>query len=85
VREVVRQSAEELRALQIRILEDHLAARGLEPAIDPQFATFVISSLSQTLAPEDLIGIAAGHDTVRAVVDRAFREFATRGSASLPS
>ena len=82
VRTAVRESAESLRALQTKILTDHLAAKHLTPAIDPEFATFIISSMSQTLAQEELIGIAAGHGKFRAIVEHALLEFAETGRSS---
>lgn len=82
VREEVRESAEKLRALQTRILIDHIKARGLEPLIDPEFATFIISSMSQTLAQESLIGISAGHEKVRAIVAQALSMYAQTGKSS---
>ena len=85
VREVVRQAAEEQRALQASILLRHLEEKGLEPRMDVRFAIFVITSMSQTLAQEDLIGISTAHDTVRKTVDQALQEFAETGtSAHLP-
>lgn len=82
VQEEVRRSAEELRALQTRILTDYLADKGMAPAIDPQFATFIISSMSQTLAQEEMIGIHSGHDTVRSIVEHALLEFSETGKSS---
>lgn len=82
VREVVRQSAEEQRALQASILLRHLDNRGMSAKIDAQFAVFIIASMSQTLAQEDLIGIVTAHDTVRTIVDDALREFAKSGTST---
>jgi len=81
VREEVRESAERLRAEQTRILVDHLAARGLEPLLDPEFATFVMSALSQLLVQEDLVGITATHAKVRETVDRVLAAYAKTGKA----
>ncbi|MBU6266105.1 MAG: TetR/AcrR family transcriptional regulator [Sphingomonadales bacterium] len=83
VREEVRASAEQLRALQTRILVDHLAAKGLSPKIDPEFATMVIASLAQWLAQESLVGITAGHDKARTIVAAALGEFARTSESSL--
>lgn len=81
VREVVRTSAENLRALQTGILVNHLAARGQKPAIDPEFAILLISSISQTLAQETLVGIVSGHETARAIVNEALMDFANGGDS----
>ena len=82
VRAEVRASAEALRALQTRILVDHLAAKGLTPKIDPEFATMVIASLAQSLAQEALVGITAGHDKARAIVEAALGEFSATGESA---
>lgn len=85
VREEVRKSAERLRAEQTRILVKHIAALGLEPLIDPEFATFIISAMSQTLVQEDLVGITAAHAKVRETVDRALVMYAKTGKAQFHS
>lgn len=82
VREVVRESAETLRALQTRILVDHLAAKGITPSIDPEFATMVIAAVAQSLAQESLVGITAGHDKARAIVEAALDEFSKTGKSA---
>ncbi len=82
VREVVKESAESLRALQTEILVQHLEARGLPPTIDPEYATFLISSISQTLVQEELIGVQAGHDKFRTIVEQALEEFSATGKSS---
>jgi len=85
VRAVVREAAEAARAAQTRILADHLAARGIEPKIDPEVATIVLASLSYTMVQEDAVGISAGHDKLRAVVESALDRFARTGKASIES
>ena len=82
VREVVRSCAEEHRALQTRILVDHLAARGIAPQIDPELAVFVLTAMSQTMVQEDAVGITFAHEKVLASVDGALGEFATTGGSS---
>ncbi|MDE2403813.1 MAG: TetR/AcrR family transcriptional regulator [Sphingomonadales bacterium] len=82
VREVVRESAEALRALQTRILVDHLAAKGITPSIDPEFATMVIAAMAQSLAQESLVGITAGHDKARGIVEAALTEFSETGKSA---
>lgn len=81
IREIVRRSAEKQRALQTKILNEHLAEKGLPAKIDVQFAIFVIASMSQTLAQETLIGITTAHETVRAIVEAALSEFAESGAS----
>lgn len=83
VRDEVRRSAEIVRAVQTRILADHLTARGVVPAVDPEIATIVISAISQTMVQEDLIGIGAGHEKVRGTVERALAEFSRTGGSSI--
>lgn len=83
VRDEVRRSAENVRAIQTRILADHLAARGIVPTVDPEIATIVISAISQTMMQEDLIGITSGHEKIRDVVERALTEFSRSGSSSI--
>jgi TetR/AcrR family transcriptional regulator len=84
VREVVREAAEAARAAQTRLLTDHLAARGIVPAIDPEVATIVLSSLSYTMVQEDAVGITTGHDKLRALVETALERFAHTGQAMFP-
>lgn len=79
--EEVRKNAVTLRDRQTRILSDHLAARGLAPSIDPRFAVFIITSMSQTLAQEELIGITDGHDTVLRIVNEALETYARLGAS----
>lgn len=83
VRAVVREAAEAARAAQTRILGEHLAARGIVPAIDPEVATIVLASLSYTMVQEDAVGITAGHDKLRALVEAALDRFARTGQAQL--
>lgn len=83
VRAVVREAAEAARAAQTRILCGHLASRGIEPAIDPEVATLVLASLSYTMVQEDAVGITAGHDKLRALVEAALDRFARTGEAKL--
>jgi AcrR family transcriptional regulator len=85
VREVVREAAEAARAAQTRILTQHLAARGLAASIDPEVATIVLASLSYTMVQEDAIGITAGHDKLRALVEAALERFATTGDTTFPA
>lgn len=82
VRAVVKESAEELRRLQTEILVSHLKSKGLTPVIDPEYATFLIACISQALVQEELIGVHAGHDKFRAIVDQALGEFSTTGRSS---
>ena len=82
VREEVRASAEAQRVLQTQILTDHLNARGIKPAIDPEIAVFVILSMSQTMVQEDAIGITGGHDKIIATVEQALQEFDRTGGSS---
>ena len=85
VREVVREAAEAVRAAQTRILRAHLAARGIAPAIDPEVATIVLASLSYTMVQEDAVGISAGHDKLRALVEGVLARFAATGEAWEPA
>lgn len=85
VREVVREAAEAARAAQTRILSEHLASRGLAPSIDPEVATIVLASLSYTMVQEDAVGISAGHDKLRALVEAALERFAATGEATMPA
>jgi AcrR family transcriptional regulator len=85
VRAVVREAAEAARAVQTRILQQHLTARGLSPAIDPEVATIVLASLSYTMVQEDAVGITAGHDKLRTMVEAVLDGFARTGEAQLPN
>ncbi|MGE3693353.1 MAG: TetR/AcrR family transcriptional regulator [Novosphingobium sp.] len=85
VREVVREAAEVARAAQTRILSEHLASRGIAPAIDPEVATIVLASLSYTMVQEDAVGITAGHDKLRALVEAALQRFAATGEPMFPA
>lgn len=81
VRTVVREAAEAARVAQTRILRAHLAERGIAPAIDPEVATIVLASLSYTMVQEDAVGVTAGHDKLRAMVEAALDGFARTGEA----
>lgn len=85
VRAVVREAAEAARAAQTRVLQQHLAARGLAPAIDPEVATIVLASLSYTMVQEDAVGITAGHGKLRAMVEAVLDGFARTGETRLPA
>jgi len=84
VREVVRQAAEATRAAQTRLLTDYLAARGLSATIDPEVATIVLASLSYTMVQEDAVGITAGHEKLRSLVDATLDQFLRTGRGTLP-
>jgi AcrR family transcriptional regulator len=85
VRAVVREAAETARAAQTRILREHLAARNPAPAIDPEVATIVLASLSYTMVQEDAVGITAGHDKLRTMVEAALGRFASAGEPPFPA
>lgn len=85
VREVVREAAEAARAVQTQILCEYLAARGIAPTIDPEVATLVLASLSYTMVQEDAVGITAGHDKLRAMVEGALGSFARTGAVAVQS
>jgi len=85
VRAVVREAAEAARAMQTRLLCEHLAARGLVPTIDPEVATIVLASLSYTIVQEDAVGITAGHDKLRALVEAALERFARMDEETFPT
>ena len=85
VREVVREAAEAARAAQTRLLTRHLASRGIAASIDPEVATIVMASLAYTMVQEDAVGITAGHDKLRALVDAALERFAATGQSTFPA
>lgn len=82
VREEVRKAAETMRARLTALLREHLAHRGLTPAIDPEVATIVLSSLAYTMVQEHAVGITAGHAKLRDVVEDALARFAHGGVAA---
>ena len=85
VRAEVRAAAEAMRAALTAILTAHIAGRGLVPAIDPEVATIVLSSLSYTMVQEDAVGITAGHAKLRALVEAALDAFAGSRQAGPPT
>lgn len=76
VRAAVAQATEELRELQTRMMEAHLAARGVTPAMRPIVATVLMTSLAQVLALEAAIDISSGHAETYAFVDACLSAFA---------
>jgi TetR/AcrR family transcriptional regulator, regulator of autoinduction and epiphytic fitness len=49
------------------------ALRGLgisEDELPPIVALLMMTGLSQVLAPEDALGLTAGHDTIRSYIER---------------
>jgi AcrR family transcriptional regulator len=76
VRAEVARATEELRELQTRILETHLAQRGITPAMNPIVATVLLTSLAQVLALEAAIKVSSGHAETHEFVDACLRAFA---------
>lgn len=76
VRAEVARSTEELRELQTRMLEAHLAQRGITPAIRPIVATVLLTSLAQALALEAAIDVSTGHAETYEFVEDCLRAFA---------
>ena len=88
VRAEVARAAEELRALQTRVMTRHLEQRGITPAMQPVVATVLLTSLAQVLALEAAIEVSSGHAETLEFVDACLRAFAegreTPFSAGLP-
>ncbi|HTZ69089.1 MAG TPA: TetR/AcrR family transcriptional regulator [Acetobacteraceae bacterium] len=76
VRAEVARTAEELRALQTRVLATHLAQRGETPGMPPIVATILLTSLAQILALEASIDVSSGHAETLEFVDDCLRAFA---------
>jgi AcrR family transcriptional regulator len=76
VRAEVARAAKEARALQARMLSDHLKQRGITPQMQPIVATILLTSLAQVLALEAAIDINSGHAETLKFVDACLRAFA---------
>jgi AcrR family transcriptional regulator len=76
VRAEVAHAAEQFRELQTRVLTEHLAQRGITPAMRPIVATVLLTSLAQVLALEAAIDISSGHAETLEFVDECLRAFA---------
>lgn len=76
VKAEVARSTEELRELQTRLLETHLAQRGITPAMRPIVATVLLTSLAQALALEAAIDVSSGHAETYEFVEACLRAFA---------
>jgi AcrR family transcriptional regulator len=81
VRAEIARYAEHFRRLQMEALERHLAARGLEPRIQPVVASVLMVSLSSVLASETALGISLGHEETEALVELCLRQFEATGEA----
>jgi AcrR family transcriptional regulator len=76
VRAEVARAATEARALQTRMLSEHLKQRGITPQMQPIVATILLTSLAQVLALEAAIDINSGHAETLKFVDACLRAFA---------
>lgn len=76
VRAEVARFAAEFRALQAKIIADHLAERGINPTLKPLVATVLLTSLSQVLTVENAIDLNLGHAETLELVDLCLRAFA---------
>jgi hypothetical protein len=76
VRAEVARAATEARALQARMLSEHLKERGITPHMQPIVATILLTSLAQVLALEAAIDINSGHAETLKFVDACLRAFA---------
>jgi TetR/AcrR family transcriptional regulator len=76
VRAEVARAATEARALQARMLSEHLKQRGITPQMQPIVATILLTSLAQVLALEAAIDINSGHAETLKFVDACLRAFA---------
>lgn len=81
IRAEIASYAEQFRRLQKEALERHLAARGIEPKIDPVVASVVLTSLSSVLASETALGVSLGHAETEALVELCLRQFQATGEA----
>lgn len=79
VRAEIARYAEQFRRLQMEALERHLAARGIEPRIQPVVASVLLASLSSVLASETALGISLGHEETEALVELCLRQFEETG------
>jgi AcrR family transcriptional regulator len=82
--EVVR-AAKEARALQTRLLTEHLRARGMAAGMKPIVATVLLTGLAQVLALEAAIDMTSGHAETLEFVDVCLRAFAEGRDVPFPN
>lgn len=71
LREVMRQSGETFRGLQLKEIERVFTEVGIDTvAYPPSSVAMMMSAVARTLAIETTIGVTTGHRELRAVVDR---------------
>jgi AcrR family transcriptional regulator len=81
VRAAVRDAADAMRAVQASLLSRYLAEKGIRASIDPEVVTIVLSSLAYTMVQEEAVGIASGHDKLRALVETELEQLRSSGNA----
>jgi AcrR family transcriptional regulator len=71
LREAMRRTGEEFRALHLREIERVFVKVGIDTqAFPPASVAMVMAAAARTLAMESTIGVSTGHQELRAVVDR---------------
>lgn len=75
IRAAIGAHAERLRALQVEAISRHLKARGIEAQLPPVLTSFLIGSLSRSLALESALGMSLGHSEMEALVESCLQRF----------
>lgn len=81
IRAEIARYAEQFRRLQMEAVERHLAARGVEPRIEPVVISVLMVSLSGVLARENALGISLGHAETEALVELCLQQFEATGTS----
>jgi TetR/AcrR family transcriptional regulator, regulator of autoinduction and epiphytic fitness len=82
IRADIAASAEQARELQVEMLAAALARSGVTPGVcSPLSLAILLNGIARTLVNEESIGIAHGHDEVRAVVEWALSRIAGDAAA----
>jgi AcrR family transcriptional regulator len=74
IRAEIARYAERYRATQLDALTVALRAHGLDEVLPPIAALLLMTGLSQVMALEQVLGVAAGHEETVAYVDRVVAE-----------
>lgn len=83
IRKEMASMSESFRALEAEAVKRHLEQRGIEPRLSPELVSVLTNALARLLVQEATLGIHAGHDEAKALVDASLSNFEARGEADL--
>lgn len=83
IRKEMASMSESFRALEAEAVKRHLEQRGIKPRLSPEVVSVLTNATARLLVQEATLGIHAGHDEVKALVDASLSNFEARGESDI--